>query len=108
MVDVVCPHCGITRTIVLQNGTQENKRVRCPTEPKGCGKLFYSKKNIVVIVPQTRTNRTIPKGYTRAQMRALKIFLGLPEGGHKKGQTVFSDAQDIINQLENFIEMRKK
>lgn len=108
MVEVVCPHCGITRTIVLNigtNGSIENKRVRCPTKSKGCGKLFYTKNNRVIIVPQART---IPKEYTRAQMRALKIFLGLPEGGHKKGQSVFSDAQDIINQLKNFIEMRRK
>ncbi len=108
MVDVECPHCGITRTIVLNIGTDgsiKNKRIRCPRKPSGCGKLFYSKNNIVIVVPQYRT---IPKEYTRAQMRALKIFLGLPEGGHKKGQTAFSDAQDIINQLKNFIEMGKK
>ena len=107
-VEVVCPHCGATRTIVLNigtNGTIENKRVRCPKGTSGCGKLFWSKNNRVRIVPQART---IPKIYTRAQMRALKIFLGLPEGGHKRGQTVFSDAQDIIDQLKNFIEMRKK
>ena len=55
MVEVVCPNCGTTRTIVLKDGTKENKRVRCSAKSGGCGKLFYSKKNIVIVVPQTRT-----------------------------------------------------
>jgi len=105
MVEVCCPNCGNTRTFVPKNGTDKNTRVRCSKGSGGCGKLFWSKNNMVIVVPQTRT---IPKDYTRAQMRALKVFLGLPEGGHKKGQTVFSDAQDIINKLKNFIEMRKR
>ena len=63
--EVVCPRCGNTRTIVLKNGTNENKRIRCSIKSGGCGKLFYSKNNIVVIVPQTRTiiktNRVLDK-----------------------------------------------
>ena len=55
MVEVVCPNCGTTRTIVLKDGTKENKRVRCSAKAGGCGGLFYSKNNIVIIVPQTRT-----------------------------------------------------
>ena len=54
-VEVVCPNCGTTRTIVLKDGTKENKRIRCSTKSGGCGGLFYSKNNIVIIVPQTRT-----------------------------------------------------
>ena len=104
-LSVCCPNCGATRTIVPKDGTNKNIRVRCSIRNGGCGKLFWSKNNMVIVVPQTRT---IPKDYTRAQMRALKVFLGLPEGGHKKGQTVFSDAQDIINKLKDFIEMRKR
>ncbi len=68
MVDVVCPNCGITRTIVLQNGTQENKRIRCSIKNGGCGKLFYSKKNIVIIVPQTRTKLYQDKISTREEI----------------------------------------
>jgi len=55
MVEVCCPHCGNTRTIVLKKGTNENKRVRCSIRNEGCGKLFWSKNNIVIVVPQTRT-----------------------------------------------------
>ena len=54
-IDVCCPHCGATRTIVPKNGTQENIRVRCSVRGGGCGELFWSKNNRVIIVPQTRT-----------------------------------------------------
>lgn len=64
-IDVCCPKCGATRTIVPKNGTQENIRVRCSIREGGCGKLFWSKNNMVVIVPQTRTEiktqRSLPK-----------------------------------------------
>ena len=67
MIDVCCPHCGATRTIVPKNGTQENIRIRCSKREGGCGKLFYSKNNTVIIVPQTRTeiktNRILDKSH---------------------------------------------
>jgi len=55
MIDVCCPHCGATRTIVPKDRTNENIRVRCSKREGGCGKLFWSKNNTVIIVPQTRT-----------------------------------------------------
>lgn len=54
-IDVCCPNCGTTRTIVLKDGTKENRRVRCSIRNGGCGKLFWSKNHRVIIVPQTRT-----------------------------------------------------
>jgi hypothetical protein len=96
------------------------QQVRCLVKTGGCGsKININKKNIIIkwdkgkkIRTESRTKDIIPKSYpadySRAQMRALKIFLGLSEGGHKKGQTVYSDAQDIISHLLKFMEMRKK
>ena len=58
MVDVVCPHCGKNRTVVLrilENGKEENRKVKCPITWGGCGKTFYSRNNIVIVVPEIRT-----------------------------------------------------
>lgn len=60
MIDVCCPFCGNTRTIVPKYGTDNkmiNRKVRCPKGLEGCGKNFWYKKNSVVVVPQVGTKK---------------------------------------------------
>ena len=43
------------------------------------------------------------KDYQRSQLRGIKVFLGLPDP-HRKDMDIITDAQDIINGLQKFID----
>lgn len=78
-VSVVCPFCLVTRTIVPKFGTDKkmlNIRVRCLKSQKGCSKLFWSKNNRVIIVPQTRTKILQDKISTKVEIiKKIKLTL---------------------------------
>jgi len=104
MVDVECPHCGNTRTFVPKNGTDKNTRIRCSKGSGGCGKLFWSKNNMVIVVPQTRTevktNRALGK-----DMLIRKIYDKLLEYKDYIPIEVF---RSKLLEIESIGEMRKR
>lgn len=104
MVDVECPRCGNTRTIVLKKGTNENKRVRCSIRNGGCGKLFWSKNNIVIIVPQARTeiktNRDLGKALIILRINDLLLKY--------KDSIPIEKFRSTLLDIECIGEMRKK
>lgn len=112
-----CPACA---SMHYYSGSQTTRATtNCPQTKK---KIKIWQHKVVIEEPKVvvennildRPVRMVPvkrkrfhsKEYKRAQLRGVKVFLGLPDA-HKKNTDIFDDARDIINGLEKFIERGK-